>query len=675
MAAASTSLRSHIIFLVAVNVFFLLPLTAQVRDADDTPDTVATDLLDTTDVVSSDSPRTPVIPIRNIGTIDRGLTSDNIIDTTTSLWNEYRSLNDILTLRLGIFILDLGSVGQYSGLTSGGVDGRSVALLHDGVPLNEPITGLFSGDWYQTEFFERIEVERGVRAFLYGFNATGGVINMQSRNYRAIRPRSRIRYSESIYEQTFFDGMFSQNLTRNLNVTAGVQRYAFDGRFRNSGYDAWNARVKTLFNVSDKFNIFFSELYTKNQIGLFGGIDESKTDPALRYDRIQATIVNGDSYEKNTRHDLQLGAAALLFEDTTAVTNLTMYYSTQLREFRNEENRPNPDGIFIQDDHRTRWYGARAAQHIAFGLQTLMLGGEIQSRQVRRSPRVGRRSHTASSVFGKLEVQPTEILRAAGYARLENYLGHTTTSYGANVAFSLTEVITLFGGHSRSVRFPTFEELYWHSPSVSGPLAELDPEQHRLFEVGGHVNITERFTLDLRYFHRVIRNAIVTERAMGDIPFPNLRFAARDRVTINGVEINSSLHVGKFLAEGMAHYLAFEEDGVAARRLPRWNAVGGVYFLSKLFDEALDLKIGIRGRVIGSFDGVEFNPEAMMFIPNSGPALASAATMDGVLIAKIGTAYVHFIWQNVLDRQYIITSFYPMTDRALRFGLTWEFLD
>ena len=52
-----------------------------------------------------------------------------------------------------------------------------------------------------------------------------------------------------------------------------------------------------------------------------------------------------------------------------------------------------------------------------------------------------------------------------------------------------------------------------------------------------------------------------------------------------------------------------------------------------------------------------------------------AGTVDFLLIAHIGSAYVHFVWENLLDRQYIMRIFYPMPERNIRFGISWDFLD
>ena len=45
------------------------------------------------------------------------------------------------------------------------------------------------------------------------------------------------------------------------------------------------------------------------------------------------------------------------------------------------------------------------------------------------------------------------------------------------------------------------------------------------------------------------------------------------------------------------------------------------------------------------------------------------------MIAKIGSAYVHFMLENITNEQYMLTAFYPMPPQKIRFGIEWEFLD
>ena len=668
----SRSLASH---LLSVFLLLLWPLGASASTSSQIDTTTYETHADSARSVPVDSPYVPVVPIRDIGTIDRSINLENVISDTSTRWHEYWSLSDILAARPGVFTRDLGILGQYPGTTIRGLDGRTIAYFQDGVVQNEPLTGLYNAYWSQTEQIERIEFIHGTRAFLYGFNSSGGVVNSVTRSYKSIRPRTHIRYSESLYEQTVFDGLLSQNLTRTLNLTGGIQRTVTDGRFRNSDYDMWGTRAKLRWDFSSRLSVYLSENYTQTQLGLFGGVNLLTTAPSLVFNNLQASVVNADTYEKVTRHEVQLGIAAQLLGDTSDITTLTFYHSHHLREFRNEENRASADGLFIQDDHRTQWQGIRLVQHLSLEMLALDLGAEMQSRQVIESPAAGYRASVAASTYGKCEWQLASGLTAAGYARLENYRSRTRLSYGGDIEYSPSRWVSIFAGHARSFRFPTFQEIYWRSPSIDGPMYEPAPERHHLLEAGSRIRFGETFELKATAFTRIVHQAISTEATGIAASFPGVRFVVRDKKTYSGFELSSHLRIWSIFGEGVAQYVSIREDGACMQSLPAWTSWGGIYYWDKLLDSKLDLKLGVRGRVVEKFDGMEFNPEAMMFLPSSLPPLALSTVADAVLIAHVGNAYIHFIWLNLFDNDYVATPFYPMPDRALRFGISWEIMD
>lgn len=206
----------------------------------------------------------------------------------------------------GVFIRDLLTPGQLHGLTIQGLDARAVAFFSDGILLNDPLVGVFNTYLYPTENIERIEFIQGTRAFLYGLNSTGGAVNLISKSKKAIHPYTRIRYGESVFGYGFFDGMFSQNLTRSLNLTAGAQHGTNDGEFSDSYEDAWNLRMKIRYNINNRLDVFASEIYNKTEVGLNGGVNTS-TIFLYKYSASAAVMRNTDSYEKITRHDVQVG--------------------------------------------------------------------------------------------------------------------------------------------------------------------------------------------------------------------------------------------------------------------------------------------------------------------------------------------------------------------------------
>ncbi|MBI3765694.1 MAG: TonB-dependent receptor, partial [Ignavibacteriales bacterium] len=196
-----------------------------------------------------------------------------------------------------------------------------------------------------------------------------------------------------------------------------------------------------------------------------------------------------------------------------------------------------------------------------------------------------------------------------------------------------------------------------------------------LFEAG------LRFTggnssFEFNFFHRTIKDAILvdTRTDLGG-QNPVFRFARDDEEIFSGASTRVSAHIGSLFVEGNAQYLDHRvDDRVDSVDFPKWSANGGLYFWDKLFNGHLNLKAGVRGRVFSSYSGKEFNQQAQVYIPlGFSYTIPTNGTIDLVIIAHLGDAYVHFIWDNLLDRKYIMTSFYPMPERQLRFGVSWEF--
>jgi outer membrane cobalamin receptor len=640
---------------------------------------------DTTYREERDSMYIPVIPLPLVGTIEKGLPPHTVIGDSESLFREYTSMDEIVIDRAGVFYRDLGSLGQHSSLVIQGADSRSIAYLHNGILLNEPLTGTYNSHWFQVGQMERLEFVTGPRAFLYGINSTGGVINIVDRSYKAIRPRTQIRYSESAYEQTIFDGTFSQNLTRNVNLTGGVQRLVTDGRYQNGNNDGWGARISARWDLTNRWNLVFSENYTRTQLGLFGGIDYKEANSALLFDRRQTQVVSSDAYEKVTRHDLQFTIAATPFDDSSQVSALTAYVTTHFRELRDENNRSGADAFYIFDDYHLRTRGVKLTQNLPLEMFSLNFGGELQSRQIVNAPGIGYRSDVATNAYGKLEVEPLGHIRLAGYARFDRLHDRTAFSFGTDASVFALDWIEFYGGYSQSSRFPTFQELYWRRGNISGPTAAFKNERHHVFEAGTRMGAWGVLKVDLRYFRRTIFDPIAVLSDTVYSPFVGIQFVNQDRHINEGISASAELRYWLIQADGTVNFLTrrapgqvqtMSGPGIQRSNLqPEWWASGGVYLRGWFFDDNLDLKLGIRGRVWGEQQGMEFNPEAMMFAPSSLPSLGIATSADVLLIGKIGRAHVHFIWQNLFDNNYVVVPFYPITDRAVRFGITWEILD
>jgi outer membrane cobalamin receptor len=631
---------------------------------------------DSTWVQSNADSLTPVKPLETVGSILAEEDSARAIKRASLRWGDYSYLGDALWEIPGAFIRDLGSTGQPSQLTLRGLGWHEIAVLVDGRPANEPLTGTANLNLFPIQSIQRIEYQTGVRGFLHGFNGTGGTLNIITEDFYTNRPYSRIRYSEGGYSFLSLDGIFSQNLTRRLNFSAAFQRRTLDGRFPNSNYDAWNLRVKLRYLSSDHVNLVFSEVYDQTKVGLNGGVDLTKTPPAYIFDELQATVENTDSYEKVHRHDLTATLDLRWLEDTTIVSRATAYYSNNLREYRDEDNRPNPNGVFIQSNHCTAWYGLKLFQDFQKLGNQISLGAEIQKQQVLESPNVGVREETSANLTGKVELD-VPVLKPAAFARYDRYRGEHLGSYGADANLVLLPWVSAYGGYSVSYRMPTIQELYAHGipQGSSESTAVNEKERHTLVEVGIETHVADLLELRGSYFHRRIENAIIADALALPGVFPSALIHNIPEEILEGVDGSITLKVWRFLGTGTWTYLVQRQGGIEKQIYPKFSASGEIAYRQVLFENHLDLKVGLRGRFFTCDFGEQYNPETMMYVQNTTAELNQNGGADLFLVGKIGSAYIHVILENITGQQYMLTPFYPMTPQKIRFGIEWEFLD
>ncbi|HTR82572.1 MAG TPA: putative porin [Bacteroidota bacterium] len=633
-------------------------------------------------------------PIPLIGALEPYHDSTESILGSEIPWIEYRYLGDILWTKPGMYIRDMGNAGQRNELTIGGVDWRGIAFLVDGRSQSDPITGTFDMILFPTDYAERVEFITGPRAMLYGMNSTGGAINVVTKSFYTNTPYSRLRYSQGVdgYAQT--DALFSQNVLPRFNLMFGLTRHTtgeltlnqdYRSRFPNADHDQWTTRTKLRYDLSNSFNIVFTHLYDQTETGLYGGVDYQKTPDGQYFDDYGAVVSNYDAYEKVYNHHLDLTAAAHLFGDTTQVSTITAYYSNQLREYRNEERNSIDfpfDGNFVQADHHSSTEGLLLRHSMESNFQNFSFTLQSEEIRVLSSPDVGSLKEFKQSASAKEEVRLLDPFTFAVFGRMDRYRGENIPGIGTDAQLSLNSSFTLFGGASVSRRTPTLQELYWSSDSsnIPTPRLWLKDERHTLFEAGVRFSIQDFISGTISVTHRVIKDPILIDTVVQDENSPlyyNLQFTQPPSQTYNGVNISMSAHYDHYFAEGNATYLKqpdYYHGGEKLTLFPQLYLDGSVYYRNVLVNGHLQLKIGFRGRYTSEQTGEGPLDESGIYVPYTLlKSFGPSETVDFFLIGKIGDAYLHFIWENLSGNQYMLTPFYPMYERNVRFGVSWEF--
>jgi hypothetical protein len=455
-----------------------------------------------------------------------------------------------------------------------------------------------------------------------------------------------------------------------VNLTFGFQHQGTDGKLTNSAHDAWNGRLKVRYNVSRDFNVIISEYHTATHTRMNGGTIDgsieslSPTGVVVKYP---------GAYEKLTRNDVDLSLVGTMLADTTSVSMLTFYYSHALREYRDEGNLLSDAPTSVMSDHTTSWMGARLTQNYETGFQRLDVGGSLEIRQVEGSPNVGRRRNVLAALWGKEEIRFGDFFSVAGFARLDQYRKKSYAGTGADARLILLPSFALFGGLSHSQRVPTYEELYWTDSSITQQAQSLVAEKHFLIETGAELTLPDSSFIRVAYFRREVNDPIqIIPASAGASTY---RFANIDRTVSHGIEARAGMHFWHLYVDGAGTYMLQTTGGIATRMFPKLWAMGGIYYWEKLLDDKLELKIGLRGRYQSSYDGATFNPENLLYTPASGTQLGMASAGDFIIAAHIGNAYIHLLWENVTSVAYFSSPYFPVLERSMKLGISWEFMN
>jgi outer membrane receptor protein involved in Fe transport len=611
------------------------------------------------------------------GSVDLQLPAAWTLNSTTIAWKPGRWFGNAFYTLPGFTVLDPAGEGQYPQLFARGVDARSVGFLANGRPVQDPLSGITNTYHLQWMDLDRAEIVTGPRSFLYGLNSQGAAVNLVSKDFNAVKPYTRIVYAEGPEDFSYSDGTFVQNISRRLNVNLGFQHLGTNGVYPNSPHEQWNIRGRARYNLSEKFALLLSGQYLSTQTGLNGGIDLASSGTTLAFRPLQAILVNADAYEKLTRHDIDLTLAGR-WMDTTASLRATLYTSRLLREYRDEENRSSPNGVEIRSDHRVTWSGFTARQEFVAAPFSFLAGGMAEVLRVEESPNLGQRRETEYALWAKAEVSIAPAMRAAAFGRIERAYGASGAGTGADLQLLLSPDITLFGGVSRSDRLPNLFEKFWVDSTVTrSPISGFNNEHHTHAELGIDIHPSPLLFLRLALFHRIVENPIDIREDDVRAGFPALLIlqgGPGGNRTVTGADAALSAQVWRILIEGAGTYLAsVKGGGTPVERIPKIQARGGIYFRGVFFDESLDLKTGVQGTITSSFLGDRFNGTTTNWGASSGASIGAWSKADFVLTARIGTAHVDFLWENLTNVQAFSARYFAVPERGVWFRVGWEF--
>lgn len=585
----------------------------------------------------------------------------------------YQDLKELLYYFPGVFINELGSFGYNHGIMIDYMDHRRIEILNNYATSNEPLTGLIDINNLTVEDLSRIEYINGVKSFLYGFNSNSGVINLIKKKWARTKTFSKIRYSESAYEETSLDGIFSKNILSNWNTTIGFRRDATDGRYTNSEYDSWNLRFVTHYTFENQINTYFSVAYNQKKVGANGGIDLDRTNPAETYDRLKASVMFENAYHKTAQNDFQLGLTGNLLNNPSHLTNLLLYLSNRMFYFKNIGS--NTDTTLNYIKNHTRWMGIKFDH--STNLSDLLLkpelkfGLELRSSQIIQSSIIEYKRWTQGKITADLNISPLNIIKINMFSRLINYKQTNAIDAGMLLEINPYDFISLNLGYSHSHRIPYEIEQIFNETQAQN----LSLEKHNTTELMFTIKPVQNTSFSISYFTKDIDDAILIRPNLENNTKSDFKYSTSGKVKQNLLNFNINSNIWKF--EGLLNLLYNIRD-IYEKPLqvhPKFFLFTEIYFKEKLFNDKLFGKIGLRTRFYSEQNGYKLDNRYNIFYPNLNYILGDLLYMDAILFLQIGNAIVNITLENILNNECILTYYYPLKDRSLRLGINWRFED
>ncbi len=385
-----------------------------------------------------------------------------------------QSVNDLLKLATGVDVRQRGGFGIQTDISIDGGTYEQVTILLNGVNISNPHTGHLAADFPVTiQDIERIEVLEGAASRVYGGQAFGGAINIVT--------RSDLQNSVSAGAEAGSHGTFSAD-GRVMWTQGRVSNRLSGGGGRSDG--------GTLNDSWSRGQLYLQGDLTQEQVNLTWQFGFSRKEYGAN------TFYGGssnDQWEQNERYLISIGA------ETKGRFHFTpsLYWNRTYDNYQWNKGTPN-------NSHEADVYGARLGGYIRWLAGESALSAELRQEGILSSSlgtlmeekdwvwahgaeKQYTRRATRTNISYNIEhnVVLTHWTLSAGLlANMNTATGHRFRFYpGVDIAYRPTASWKVFVGYNKGFRLPSFTDLYYSSPDITGN-DQLRPEVNRSLSVG-----------------------------------------------------------------------------------------------------------------------------------------------------------------------------------------------
>jgi vitamin B12 transporter len=570
----------------------------------------------------------------------------SVIDEERLAELQATSITDALRTLPGVTAVTRGPVGSQSAVFLRGGNGSQTLVLVDGVRINDPSSPNAAFDFgaLLTGNIGRIEVLRGPNSIIWGSQAIGGVINVQSiapTETLVARVGAEYGYADSIRANANLSGtsgIFEGSVGGAFYRTDGISALA--GGTEKDGYENYAANGRLKVNVAENVSLDFRGYYNRGTIeydAAFGGGPNSL--PVSKNRQFTGYVgANFDFADGRFRNRV-----AYARTDISRMGSDPVVFSFNNFDVEGTIDRFEYHGSFDVADAATIVFGAEHERTFA-------------STSFEGAPADVARNKVTSG-FGQLILRPFTGLTLTGGVRYDDYSDYGGQStFGGNIAYTPNAGDTVLRAtYAEGFRAPTLSE---GQPPFGNP--DLRPETARNFDLGvEHRFLDGKAQVFATYFNR---------RSNDQITFSFVTFQSENigRVKTEGVELGFALQPTERLSIQANYTLTDAINRSAGANFGNRLELRPQHSGSFTVDWQTPWKVKLGGSLLLSGDSFD--------------NAANTVRLDGYALTNVRAAFpvtdtveLYGRVDNVFDTEYTVVNRYNTYGRNAHVGVRAKF--
>ncbi len=406
------------------------------------------------------------------------------------------SLQDLLEYAIGVDIRQRGKYGIQADVSVRGGSFDQTLILLNGINISDPQTGHHSLNLpVSFKSIKRIEILEGPSARVYGPNAFSGAINIITETDDSNALDADVSFGEHQLRDLNLSGNVS---TGKLNSFIAVSNSSSDGYIVNTDFDT--------------YNVFYQ-----------GNLKTTPGDLDIQIGYSNKSFGANNFYSPS--YPNQFEQTKTTFASVKMETGVKLHFTPALYWRRHQDRfelfRDNPASWYSGHNyHMTDVLGTNLNSWFNWKLGKTAFGAEFRSENI------------WSNVLGDDLQEPIEVPGEDGQFFTKSH-SRTTASYflehtfyinkftvsagamanwisdldfewniypGIDMSYQISEPLKIYTSYNKSLRMPTFTDLYYSGPTnVGNP--DLNPEKSTTLEGGLKYN-TPSIQGHFTYYHR-----------------------------------------------------------------------------------------------------------------------------------------------------------------------------